>query len=179
MARHDAPLMQQEPKVRRKQEHLIQEFTEHPVTVEINSGPHATNSSGLLGGYGNLFSFLGFESSSDPTGPIYKILQRKLKVSAIRKGYQGSYVVSVEMPSKEEILINTPFDWLEGRSWVDGIEKGVSGLGSYLYNEEGFSGEDLRSKTGIQIKGTLSGSKFRNTKYLSEMLNNFKKNLLK
>ena len=90
-----------EPKVRRKQEHLIQEFTEHPVTVEINSGPHATNSSGLLGGYGNLFSFLGFESSSDPTGPIYKILQRKLKVSAIRKGYQGSYVVSVEMPSKE------------------------------------------------------------------------------
>ena len=39
---------------------LLNEFETHPVTREIEGGPDATNTSGTLGGSGNLFSFLGF-----------------------------------------------------------------------------------------------------------------------
>ena len=35
----------------------LQELENHPVTQEIMSGPGARNSSGTLGGYGNLFSY--------------------------------------------------------------------------------------------------------------------------
>ena len=32
------------------------DFYSHPVTIEIQNGPDASNTSGTLGGYGNLFS---------------------------------------------------------------------------------------------------------------------------
>ena len=37
-----------------------QDFESHPVTQELDGGENASNISGTLGGYGNLFSFLGF-----------------------------------------------------------------------------------------------------------------------
>ena len=49
---------------------LINEFESHPVTVEISGGVNAKNSSGTLGGKGNLFRFIGFEAGSDPISPI-------------------------------------------------------------------------------------------------------------
>jgi len=166
------------PKIIRAQKQLIKDFTQHPVTKEINSGPLASNSSGLLGGYGNLFSFFGFEYSSDPTGPIYDILQRQIDVSAVRKGVQGRFEIYLQnAPSKEEIFNVTHFDWLAGRSWVDGVEKGVSGLGQYMYSEEGFKGSNLRSTTGIQSKAKIVSSKFQNVSYISQMLNDFRERI--
>ena len=43
-------------------------FESHPITKELNAGIHASNTSGTLGGYGNLRTFMGF--SSNPI-PIY------------------------------------------------------------------------------------------------------------
>ena len=39
----------------------LADFDRHPVTVEIEKGPDATNTSGTLGGVGNLFSFIEME----------------------------------------------------------------------------------------------------------------------
>jgi hypothetical protein len=167
-----------QPIIDNAQEKLIEDFEDHKVTKELAAGPKAENSSGLLGGYGNLFSFLGFYNSDKPLEPIRKILKRKIDVTAVRRGDQGKFVIYLTVPSKEEILAATEFKWLTGRSWVDGVEQGVSGFGRYMYDPEGFKGDNLRSKTGIQYKGGKSyGGRFENTKYISEILNNFRKNL--
>ena len=43
---------------------LIKQFESHPVTKEISGGSSSSNVSGTLGGYGNLFSFIGFHNNS-------------------------------------------------------------------------------------------------------------------
>ena len=49
-----------EPKIQERQKELVKNFTVHPITVELDAGPRASNTSGALGGYGNLYSFIGF-----------------------------------------------------------------------------------------------------------------------
>ena len=45
---------------------MIEEFIDHPVSQEIAAGAGATNSSGTLtGGYGNLFTFIGFPGEAN------------------------------------------------------------------------------------------------------------------
>ena len=39
---------------------LMKEFEEHTVTKEIEEGAGASNISSTLGGYGNLFTYIGF-----------------------------------------------------------------------------------------------------------------------
>jgi hypothetical protein len=51
------------------------DFESHPVTQEIDGGESASNVSGTLGGYGNLFSFLGFNRGSNPTTPVKFLIQ--------------------------------------------------------------------------------------------------------
>jgi hypothetical protein len=167
------------PIVERAQKQLIKEFEKHPVTKELDAGKTASNTSGLLGGYGNLFSFLGFSVGSYPTQTVREILDKKIDVTAVRRGDQGKFIIYLDIPSKEEILAATAnLKWLTGRSWVDGIEHGISGFGRYLYNEDGF-GPRSQSTTGIQYKGGKAYSgRFQNTKYISAMLDNFRKRLL-
>ena len=55
---------------------LISDFNRHPVTVEIEAGPRASNTSGTLGGYGNLFSYIGFNESDRPTDAIRNQLSK-------------------------------------------------------------------------------------------------------
>ena len=50
------------PIIEEAQRDLIKDFHNHAITREIKSGPTSSNSSGTLGGYGNLFSFIGFET---------------------------------------------------------------------------------------------------------------------
>ena len=45
---------------------MIEEFLDHKVTQEIIAGPTADNISGTLGGYGNLFSYIGFNEGDEP-----------------------------------------------------------------------------------------------------------------
>ena len=78
-----------EPQIDKKQELLVKQFKTHPVTIEIDGGPLARNSSGTLGGYGNLFSFIGFSSGSDPTAIIKKIFSEKIKFKVNRIKQSG------------------------------------------------------------------------------------------
>jgi len=153
---------------------MLKAFESHPVTKEIKSGPDGYNQSGTLGGYGNLYSFIGFEEGMDPIAPIRKILKKTLKVRAIPANHKSMVMnFLVELPSKEELFAASPMPWATGRSWIDGIEKGISGLGEYL-NTTSFSS---RSGEGVQAKNKIRGGGFRNTKYLSEILNNLKNSL--
>ena len=46
------------PLIEKAHARLVDEFVNHPVTKEIEGGVTASNQSGTLGGYGNLFSFI-------------------------------------------------------------------------------------------------------------------------
>lgn len=153
---------------------MLNTFESHPVTKEIKSGPDGYNQSGTLGGYGNLYSFIGFEEGMDPIAPIRKILKKTLRVRAIPANHKSMVMnFLVELPSKEELFAASPMPWASGRSWIDGIEKGISGLGQYL-NTTSFSS---RSGEGVQTENKIRGGGFRNTKYLSDILNNLKNSL--
>lgn len=156
---------------------MINEFYEHPVTQEIAAGPTTDNSSGLLGGYGNLFSFIGFEQGSDPTEIIADKLRQKIRVSAKMTNPSGVYNIQFGVPSKQALDKFAKIPWLKGRGWLDGIEFGLAGLGQYLYDEEGF--DKSLSGTGIQVKKRLSGVRMKRSQYMSQILNNFKKNILR
>mgnify|MGYP003652855324 CR=1 FL=1 len=164
-----------EPKLEKKQEHLVKKFKVHPITIEIDGGPTASNSSGTLGGYGNLFSFIGFGSGDEPTDIIKKIFSEKIRFKVKRKGSSGKYTIVFFIPSLEEIYALTPLPWATGQSWVDGVEKGMSNVGSYLYSATGFSSS--RSRTGIQAESKTSGVSFKNTPYVAKLIENFKKTL--
>jgi hypothetical protein len=151
-----------------KQE-LIKEFSDHPVTVEIEAGSTAQNTSGTLNGKGNLFSFIGFESGDSPTAPIHYKLQ-DVTIGSTLISRDGSSRTTVIFPTAEEIFGVTPLPWANGRSWAKGVEDGISNLGQYLYKEAPTS----RSGRGIQSKGQVSGAAFSPTSYISDILKRFR-----
>lgn len=153
---------------------MIQEFENHPITKEISSGPEGYNQSGTLGGYGNLFSYIGFEEGMDPIQPIRRLLSKTLNIKSIPSNHKSMMMkFLVELPSKEEIFQASPMPWASGRSWAEGIERGISGFGQYL-NTQSFSS---RSGEGVQTKNKVRSGGFNNTKYLSAILNNLRKHI--
>lgn len=152
---------------------MIKDFTNHPVTKEILSGASASNISGTLGGYGNLFTFIGFESGQNPIAPIIELLQ-KTQITFFKISPRGTSKIRVEMPDREEIFNVTPLPWAAGISWAQRIEVGLSGLGQYMNKNSPYS----RSGKGIQSKNKVRGSRFSNTPYVSSFLNKWNKKFL-
>lgn len=157
--------------VQKEKAKLIDSFNSHPVTQEIEAGVAAKNSSGTLGGYGNLFSFIGFQAGANPTEPI-KDLLNQIDIKNIKQVDNG-YNVTVKYPSLTEIKSASPLPFENGRSWVEGIEKGISGFTQYIYKKF-LSG---RSKQGVQSNYDVRGDSFQKTKYLFSMLKTFSKNI--
>jgi hypothetical protein len=148
---------------------MIAEFKNHPVTVEIKAGPFAENSSGTLGGYGNLFSFIGFDEGDNPTDNIEGLLNLT-RIEYNRETKDG-FIMTIYLPSKQEIFSETPMPWASGRSWAEGIERGISGFGQYL-NTESISS---RSGEGIETNSVIRRGKFKNTPYISALMNKYLK----
>ena len=150
---------------------MIAEFLNHPVTLEIKSGTSSANISGTLGGATNLFSFIGFESGSDPTDAIEKLLYSTN--FRFTRTTSNSVEFEIDIPGAAEIFAVTPRPWAPGRSWAKGIETGISGLGYYLKINRNTS----RSGLGIQSprKVRKSGSKFKNTQYISALIKKYEK----
>lgn len=172
-------------------------FETHDVTQELEGGNTAPNLSKTLVDYSNykdvapnLFSFIGFEEGSDPIGKLRSLLEKninfsgKLRKRRINGGVEFNY--SVEIPTVADLEDDTPFpNWDGGRSWLRGIERGISGLSAYLSGNYSNSSDAVsRSKTGTiaknpdgSVRVIRPNARFRNTKYLSELLNNFKNNI--
>jgi hypothetical protein len=175
---------------------MLKSFDSHPVTVEIENGSNSTNTSRTLGGYGNLFSFIGFIEGSDPLGPV----RQRLKSTTIRKTSQknGVFDFITNEPSREELFSMTKIssfrtEFEGGRSWLDGIETGLSGLGFYLYNQKK-NFDSSRSGNAIQIRGGkksekafgggstggaigMQRSRYKRVSYISGILKDFAKSV--
>jgi len=164
------------PEIEKKQRELISEFEKHPVTLEIKGGNSALASSGVTGGYGNLFSFIGFENGARPTASIRQLLDEKIQFNIRSLSSNGLFKVTMKIPALEEIFSVSPIPWAEGSSWAEGIEKGISNIGSYVYTTSGFSGS--RSGSGLQSSNG-AGTTFNATPYMSKIIEDFKKNLKK
>lgn len=147
-----------------KKKEMIRDFLSHPVTKEILAGPKAFNSSGTLGGYGNLFSFIGFSQGDRPIEPILALLE-KTQLLVSRFTPRGNLRVTIELPSTRQIFSVTPMPWAPGLSWAQRIEMGISGYPNYIAKKN--SG---RSTGGIQSESTLFSGKFQNTKYISAFI---------
>ena len=159
------------------------DFTNHPVTQEIEAGPTAENISntivGVRGESANLFSFIGFENGSNPIYPVYEILNEENPLGPKMKYIRGSQEDNLVFdfvftaPDKEAIFDATPMPWAEGISWVDRVEKGIPGVNKFI-SQIGKG----RSEGGTQSRNSLKNSAvFRNTSYISEILKNFIENI--
>ena len=149
---------------------MIKEFLSHPVTQEIMEGPSAANISGTLGGVANLFSFIGFDSGDQPVGPVLNLLETVNIIynkEYTEKGIGVSF--NVFLPTVEDIFAITPLPWATGRSWAEGIERGISGLGHLLRKNKG------RSGAAIQTSVKVRGGRFQNTPYISSFIKRYKK----
>ena len=166
---------------------MINEFENHPVTLELKGGPTSDNKSGTIAPEGNLFSFIGFDAGFDPTDPIRDVLSTTEIYFAQEPKYAGKlklrYAFPVKTPTFNDIKKVTPMpQWTNG-SWVERIERSIPNIKNFLYYTEKkggqlFNSDYSRSTAGIQIKGKL-GKTFERVLYMSEILQHFNSNLLR
>lgn len=152
---------------------LVEDFNNHPVTKEIEAGPDAENISSTLNGVGNLATYIGFPSNSNPTEPVKNILKTIKINDRPKKNFSGGDVIfefETVAPSIEEIesVGSLPFE--PGQSWIKGIENGISGFGAYIY---GKIFKNSRSQKGLQSKYSFRQGAFRPVKYISEIMGKF------
>jgi len=157
---------------------VIKEFNNHPVTKEIAQGPKGLGSH-LLGGKGNLFGFLGFERGSKPVMILRDMLQnafvvnkQKMRVTAI-KNTTFTVEFDVRIPTEPEIDAITPLPWTS-KSWVKGIEKGITNYSQTVFQPRKGVGSlyesHSRSGVALQTKKSINFIKFTPTPYITEML---------
>lgn len=165
-------------KMEKAKAEMMLAFEQHPVTLEVEGGPRANNESGTLGGYGNLFSYIGFHEGSDPVLPLRAFLERKPKVYKTSRFVQGknsaSFTFRLEIPTFGQLEALSKSPW-EGRSWIKGVEKGISGLGYYLHSRGMLA--NSRSGFAIQTESRLRAMTFKPVTYMTSILRRFRKEL--
>lgn len=144
---------------------MINEFLMHPITKEILGGPGAPNISGTLRGYGNLFSFIGFNKGDKPIAPIVKLLEQTV-MNVSRVNPRGVINLNITIPSNRDIFAVTPMPWATGLSWAQRIEQGMPGFGEYLNK----SSSSSRSSQGLQTQNDIRSGGFSNAPYISSFV---------
>lgn len=168
-------------KFNKAKDELLDEFDKHPVTKDIKAGAFGVDQdeADLMGGYGNLFAFIGFNEGTDPTDQVRQILENlELDENSIIKVQQTFFLRPKGRDPYEQILAITHLPELKGLSWVQGIEDGISNLGYFLSRLT--NSNKSKSKQGYQIKNNLGRAleSTQPTEYLSRMLDRFARKLL-
>ena len=155
---------------------LITEFEESPVTQELDAGPALEDSRVLPGGYGNLFSFLGFMQGSKPTQPVRELLDR---IRLIQKPTleEDRWVFRIRVPDKEDLDNASPMVWEAGRSWIDAVTYGIGTFSHYMFSLTQNRFKNSHSTTAVQVKPNLRGTAayFSGVGYVIGMLGRFKR----
>lgn len=151
---------------------ILTEVAAHPVSQELIN--HNNPSSFLSGVRGTLFGFIGFESSSQPVSSLLSFLQQNITYTVSKRLLRGIKLTIIipdykEMRNEQSLML--PWDSL---SWPESIEKGISGLGYYLFSMRGVNS---RSKEGTQIRNQLRAAEYKPVKYLSAIFKNAEKKL--
>jgi len=157
---------------RRAYNTMLRDYDKHDITVEIKAGPAALNFSRTLGGYGNLFSFIGFDAEDDPTGDLRILLEQgtRFRPTVYRNDV---WYFQISTPSKKAIRQATDMPWEQGSSWAEGVESGISGLSHYMYKKK-----KSRSGMGIQIPDEyIEDLTFTKRDYLSEIFAEFRETI--
>jgi hypothetical protein len=154
----------------------INEIENHPVSQEIANGPDGENISYTLDGKENLFAFIGFDAGDKPIEDLKNLIKENTFLDKRSTFNSKTFELKFNIftPSFEEIKSVTPLPFENGKSWVKGIEDGISGFGYYVY---GLLFPRSRSKRGIQSKNKVRNGTFKTVKYMSEMYSNFIRNL--
>jgi len=172
-----------EAKNKRAFSEMMEDFENDDITREVEGGPTAPNYSNTLGGYGNLFSFIGFNKDDEPINNLRELLKSTISFKSKYIGYARKQVkFEIEMPNKDAIFSpeKTPMpEWNPGKSWIYAIEHGISGLNYYLHHSDSRAMKTSRSGTGIQIKSKLIGGRFSNRSYITALLNKYREYLRK
>ena len=108
---------------------FIREFNNDPVTQEIEAGPEA-NTTFVEGGYGNLYSLLGFDQGDDPIDPLRDYLNQNIILDTeSRVRLKGNKIIidkRVEIPSvatMEDVAESETSFW--GGSWLRLLHRGI------------------------------------------------------
>jgi hypothetical protein len=152
---------------------------------ELSQGPSGLNISGTLGGVGNLFSFIGFESGANPIALVRAVLKAHFNLHGVQRKLRGNkgvrafrYSLSFPVLSSFDSVSSMP--WETGNSWVKGVEQGISGFSNYMYLNHG-EGKAIREKSrsgaAVQSKREINIGFFKPTKYISEILDKYRKRL--
>lgn len=144
---------------------MIQGFLKDDISQEIKK-PDLGNISGTLGGYGDLFGFIGFFEGSSPIEEVSEILFSKTELKSIKiqriynRDARGRFTsgrsfvnvnVSFSVPDLDdfdETSQRVVRDY-SGRNWIKGIEKGISGFNRYANYPRG------ESRRGVQLGGVI------------------------
>ena len=163
-------------KAERAHKEMMEEFDSHPVTKEIIAGPDAVNLSGALGGYGNLFTFIGFHKGTRPTALLRDYLKGTGMIFRQPRVLEHlgatEFRFKIDTPKRSVVEDLTPSPW-EGRSWTRGVERGISGLGHYMYTQN--ENVASRSGAGIQKQNKIRTLAFRPIKYMPSIIDSFYK----
>jgi hypothetical protein len=151
------------------QNKMLKKFDNHAVTKEILGGVSAKNISNTLGGYSNLFSYIGFNSGDTPIKDLRDVLSEFSIRLYTRK---DRVTIAIVIPTEKQIYSKTPLPWATGRSWAKSIEQGLSNFGLYIARDG--SG---RSEGGIQTKNKIRSSSFNAMSYLTPILEEYYKEI--
>lgn len=148
---------------------MISEFRQLPVVEALEYGPgYGDNDfAGILGGKGDLFSFLGFKRRQKPINALIALL-RKMN---IRRTVYLTWAVE-NFPSIESVeeVTKGQLEWASGYSWATGLEDGIPGLGKYINAPFGYLGvAESRSHYGLQ-KESGSNKTTRPIKWITPFL---------
>jgi hypothetical protein len=159
----------------RKKKFMTQ-FYAHPVSREIGAGKDSGNTSGVILGAGNLFSFIGFNSGDRPVETLGAFLDSFITLEKFKYDKKkGEWKFRVRIPSRQEITAISPIPWQGGSSWAYEIEKGIAGMGNYLQVNSVRS----RSGGGVQVAHQVRTPTATRSKYLGTMLRDLRRNLKK
>ena len=158
---------------------FLEEFNSHPITKELEEGPEGSNLSNTLGGIGNLFSFIGFYKTDKPIDEVRSFFGKSFNLEKGKnvnvKPNSIQYDFKIKYPNLQELKAETPMPWEGGKSWISSIERGISGFSFYMYKKFG----EGRSGEGLQTSSKIRPGNYKPVRYISEIINNFLKNLTK
>lgn len=155
---------------------LLQDFLNTEIAKEIQAGSNASNTSNLLSGRGNLFTFLGYQKSDKPIQELSKFLANSIKVESISISASTNAVqININIPTLDDMDGIAELPWIN-KSLAKAIEKGISGLGNYLYSEKGF--DVSRSGKAIQTKTINKSQRLSPNPFITKIIKDIAKKLV-
>jgi len=155
-------------KLEQKKNELISNFQNHPITQEIAAGAAATNFTGTLGGYGNLYGFIGFKAGDNPVDRAIQGFRNVITYNRIGF-FNFVWELGITLPSRSNMKPYTKMEWMN-KSWIFEIEKGIPDLARYMAKDHPSS----RSGGGFQADRAIRKSQMVKSEYISEMIKIFK-----